>query len=565
MMPIEYARLLAVTGALLAPGRTLAMAPGDPSIAKFGILYTTFHCRASSSLTYDPPEPDNPGVPAHLYDISRALQGLEPWGPMPWFHWWSRPDLGYYCLADRPDVLREHAVKLAAAGIDYIVVDASNHAFVGGTSTIEMTDPVDLLMSVWSDPALHAPKVVFLAHFAGVDATTGVPAANSMPAYFLQKMRAYPELQLMYDGKPLMLVVPGGDAAINAKVAAFASTNGVTVKKMSALLQSDPTLAFQSCYLSNGDSWSYMQMCDDGFKRAGGGIPCNQQVTTDAQGNVEQISVSAAVPDYYMSATDMSIVVPKLHGATFLRQLETVYLHPDAPIVLINSWNEWISQRRCVGDWVTRNGVRDFSQCVGGLERLPNGNYVFTDEYDDEYSRDLEPGGSLSAYYYYLMKTAISYVRLGRNPVDLIGALPYDHVIRGYLDGVFRNADGSYYLAGWACATNTRDPINVRIVFRWPDGSVTSSTVTADADNEDAVSAACQSSGTKHRFSMALTTSDQIDVGGLPIEAYGVDPSGVGDVPLKGSASFVAPALQFTPDNRLPRLFSLGPIFLRAP
>lgn len=124
------------------------------------------------------------------------------------------------------------------------------------------------------------------------------------------------------------------------------------------------------------------------------------------------MSISAAFQETYMSLT--TTAVPKFGGKTLLRQFETAYFHPEAPIVMITGWNEWIvrlPQRFCP------DGGTD--TCNSSNDSFSNGNKVFVDEYNYEYSRDLEPGGGgLGSYYYDLMKNAISLLRSGRNPMD---------------------------------------------------------------------------------------------------------------------------------------------------
>ena len=62
------------------------------------------------------------------HDISKALSGEKEWGGSPAFHYWSKPELGYYCSSNR-DVIRTHMTQLYTAGVDFIILDHTNLSY----------------------------------------------------------------------------------------------------------------------------------------------------------------------------------------------------------------------------------------------------------------------------------------------------------------------------------------------------------------------------------------------------------------------------------------------------
>ena len=117
------------------------------------------------------------------------------------------------------------------------------------------------------------------------------------------------------------------------------------------------------------------------------------------EGVVEQIPISVAYQATFMSVT--STATPKHRGLTFRRQFNTLMLHPETPIATITGWNEWISGRR---------PCDSHPSCP--CSEHPHG--CFTDEWDVEYSRDIEPArNEMGDFYYRLMAACIELFREG--------------------------------------------------------------------------------------------------------------------------------------------------------
>ena len=337
---------------------------------KFGILYEPWHC-----LVKDRP----------IHDISSYLAGREPLGPVPEFHWWSKPAAGYYCLTDNDELLRKHAAQLSAAGIDFIVIDFSNHDSRSYQYVdVEYLDPLRHLLDVWSKIP-DAPKVVpFLQ----------VTPAGDLYEEIVRRLERYQNLLFHFHDKPLLLIVTNSAVPVDAAKRAALDERFTT-----RTMWDDGTAA----------EWLFISRCQRGFLENKATIPCNQAVGKSG-GRVEEIPVAAAFQHDYMS--NPATAVPRFGGRTFLRQMARLDDFEDAPIVLVLGWNQWMSQRLCVKTDLSPDPI-----CSQGGSAQIHGNPVFTDEYSQEYSNDMEPGGDMGDTYYRLM--ACEVMRRKRWPGNL--------------------------------------------------------------------------------------------------------------------------------------------------
>jgi hypothetical protein len=153
---------------------------------KIGIFYLLWHCPASSSTRYN-----SSGI---IYDNSKILAGTEPWGPIHAFHWWGKPDAGYYCLAEDDNLLRQHAEMLRDAGIDFVFVDGTNSVNQAGAEAFYVK-PFDEMMKIWGQIG-GAPKIVPWVPITG---------GGDMVNYFDRMMTEYPDMAFKFKGKPLLL------------------------------------------------------------------------------------------------------------------------------------------------------------------------------------------------------------------------------------------------------------------------------------------------------------------------------------------------------------------------
>jgi hypothetical protein len=91
--------------------RTLAAFDIDRSPNAVGICYSVWH---SLGFTGKPPP-----------DITEIKNGNGTFAGQSAWHFWGRPDGGYYGGGDR-GVLKRHFSEISDAKIDFIVIDATN-------------------------------------------------------------------------------------------------------------------------------------------------------------------------------------------------------------------------------------------------------------------------------------------------------------------------------------------------------------------------------------------------------------------------------------------------------
>lgn len=353
-----------------------AHAAVQPYQTKFGIFYAIAHCPFSEGK-YDT---------RSIVDIQ---QGIMDWGAVGLTHWWGRPAKGFYCLAERPDILAEHAVMLRDAGFDFVYVDATNQAHTNPDYSVmpkEMIlDPFSKMLEVWSQIP-GAPKIVPWAPIT----TTG-----DMMEELLRMLDQYPHLRFFHEGKQLIFVT-GWEENPWVKPDLDRIQREFSPKYMVRRLWG------YGRWNQPPDVWAFIPECEDtaAFKRSQGIMACNQN--PDYKGNeIEHLGITTAYHKPFMSRTDLDSI-PKFYGRTFMRQMETLYKRPTTPIVTIADFNGWNVGRFCESD------------VPGGLsgnpaECRPGGDdKIFFDYYNDEYSRDIEPElGGMGSFYFDLVKSCV--------------------------------------------------------------------------------------------------------------------------------------------------------------
>jgi hypothetical protein len=325
---------------------------GPPRNGRFvGIFYFIWHGQHGTGGPYDITKilADNPSDPK--------------WGPPGAFHHWGEPELGYY-LSDDEYVIRRHARMLSDAGVDMIAFDVTN----GFTyDNVYMK-----LLKVYQEMRKNGertPQVTFLTN-SSHDVVVKRLYDN------LYSKGLYSDLWFQWQGKPLMMSKPDG---LPEEIRNF-----FTFRQSWAWSNTD--------WFGDGkDKWPWL---DHTPQKPGWHTP----------GVPEEVPVAVAqhpTTNIGRSYRNGKQPEPKnfrtAEGVYFAEQWEHA-LSVDPQIVFITGWNEWVAQR------FLSNGR---STMLGRV--LPEGETYFVDEYNQEYSRDIEPmkGGHTDNYYYQM----ISYIR----------------------------------------------------------------------------------------------------------------------------------------------------------
>lgn len=295
------------------------------------------------------------------YNVTEALNGTQNWGPYPEFHYWAKPAEGYYSSSNK-EVIRKHMTQLSTAGVDFIIIDLTNaHDGYLGTSQWDnfIQKPLDALFSTIVEMRAKGLATPYVVLWVGdwVGESKGPLYQKLYDEYYSKE--EYLDCFVYWDNKPLLLT-------------AYTQPEDFPLKDQNLF-----TVRSMWNYLSKGrpeGQWSYMARSN------------YKQYATGPDGKPEQMNVATAAFRYYMSWPETA---DGRQGGLFWHAQWLSAFEARPKIVTLTWWNEWCAQR-----------LRD-----------ENGNYVFVDNYNQEYSRDLEPmeGGHGDQYYKWMIEYIAAY------------------------------------------------------------------------------------------------------------------------------------------------------------
>ena len=296
------------------------------------------------------------------YDVSK-IEMRDPWpaqnddllGSDTQMHYWGEPLFGYYASSD-PYVLRRHVRLIADAGVDTLIFDTTN-AVTYENAYLALCD---VILEAFANGE-RAPQVVFMTR------TNATATIQKIWDEFYSHEK-YRPVFFQWEGKPLILANP---EEVPEKIRDF-----FTIR--------DTYWPTDSVFRTH-DAWRWV----DGYPQT--------YSWHDAEDRPEQLNVSPAqnvARDDKQGPVWMGELIGRgrsfvygaeeqrfapLEGRNFAQQW-TRALEIDPDFIMITGWNEWIAGRWWI-DWGNR--------------------YALVDQYDLEYSRDVEPvrGAALDAYY----------------------------------------------------------------------------------------------------------------------------------------------------------------------
>lgn len=303
---------------------------------------------------------------------------------------WNEPIYGFYRTTDEW-VLRKQAEMLANAGVDVVFNDNTN-------GSLTWKSAYHALFENWikaSEDGVKVPKISFLLPFGD---NSGSQSQLRSLYNDIYKDGVYQQLWYYLDDKPMLMAYSGSMPSEIRKFFTFRSG--------------------QSAYLLNGKTnvgqWGWLhtypqpvyygtneQRRNKTPEEITVGVAVNHNYVTHeiTAMNGEHVmgrSYTSTYPDRYeKEGTSAS-----LWGYNFSEQFDHA-LKQDPMVVFVTGWNEWHAWRQPT-PW-------------GGPNSLVNNALV--DQFDNEFSRDLEPTkGELKDHYYYLF---VNYVRRykGVNPI----------------------------------------------------------------------------------------------------------------------------------------------------
>jgi hypothetical protein len=332
-----------------ALGRTLPMNAevGSPKADRtVGIFYFNWHASFGNPQVHD------------IAKILKAGPDSPVWGPVQAPHYWSEPRFGYY-RPDDPWVIRRHVQMLADAGVDVLILDATN----GFTYDAEREALCQVLEQMRTE-GHRVPKITLFAY------ANHLPVVQHLWQTFY-KPGKHRDLWFLWKGKPLLLTPTEG---LSQEVKSFFS------------LRTSWAWTRGHAWFGDGrDKWPWLDFAPQvpGWHTAPDKAEC-------VPVGVSQHITNNIGRSFHGSRQPAPAECRPGDGLYFDEQWR--HALPQSPeFIFITGWNEWIAQR------FISDGSMTFQ---GGV--LPAGETFFVDLYDPEFSRDIEPmrGGFGDNYYW---------------------------------------------------------------------------------------------------------------------------------------------------------------------
>jgi len=278
------------------------------------------------------------------------------WGPMGQPHYWGEPLFGFY-RSDDPWVLRKHAQMLANAGVDTLIFDTTNAEIYRDT----FMKLCEIFEQARRD-GVPAPQICFM-----VNTKAGATARKIYET--LYKPGLHRDLWFHWKGRPLLLCDPGqADAELRHFFTLRRAHWPFTMENTKDAWHWEAAYPQTYGYTDDPEKPEQVNVSVAQNLRASDG-----KVTNMSNGNARGRGFHDGMQDSSRAAID--------GGANFAEQWKRA-LALNPPFVMVTGWNEWIAGR--------------FGHA---------GPLTFVDQFDREFSRDIEPmkGGHADNYYYQLV------------------------------------------------------------------------------------------------------------------------------------------------------------------
>lgn len=362
------------------------------------------------------------------YDVTK-IKAANPDDPQ-WgegSHYWGEPEIGYY-LNTEEWVIRRHAYQLADAGVDVIIFDVTNNR-----TFPDVYLPVCEVWRKMRAEGERTPDIAFLGSEISV---------NTLWDEFYEK-GMYPDLWFYWKGKPLLL---------------YGHHEQPQRNKVNDIVFRDDILNFFS--LRQSWAWTSLPWYDDGqdewpwvdhFPQTIGWHE-NPEIAENvpvAVGQHPLSNIGRSFHHFHQPETDQYDLTPLTgQGMHFQEQWDWA-IEVDPEFVFVTGWNEWTAGAQEMREPIIPNLLKwDFypgAHLGRAGKPIKLGDKYFIDQYNQEYSRDIEPmvGGHTDNYYYQLIDNVRKYkgvqmapeagdmvsidLTAGFDQWDKVSATYYDH------------------------------------------------------------------------------------------------------------------------------------------
>ena len=334
-------------GGIDALGRTLSLQSPDVPLPRndryIGLFYFSWLAQHGKNGPYD--------VTKIVKDHPEAIhdQNHSAWGPLHAFHHWGESIFGYY-TSDDVWVKRKHVQMLTDAGVDFLIIDATNASpyIRQGLQLMEILDE-------YQKQGWNVPKMVFY---------TNSHSGKTIEQLYegIYKKNLYPNLWFHWDGKPMIV---GHPEECSDEIKTF-----FRIKKSQ--------WPNEGKFHDDGFPWIAFERPQHVFKNAQGENEVINVAVAQHNGTI-RFSSSAFYGDqtnwtrsFHDGKNDPAPDAYK-YGYNFAEQCEYA-LSQDPKVVFITGWNEWIAMRFngpagepiMFVDLADTNNSRDIEPMVGG-------------------------------------------------------------------------------------------------------------------------------------------------------------------------------------------------------
>lgn len=318
-------------------------------------------------------------------------------------HYWGEPEIGYY-LNTEEWAIKKHAHQLADAGVDVIILDVTNNKTYP-TTYLTICKVFNEMRALGE----RTPYVAFLASEISV---------NKLWNEFYSK-GLYEDLWFDWKGKPLLL---------------YGQHEMPDRNKVNDIVFSDEINQFFS--LRQSWAWTTLPWYDQKGKDEWPWIDHYPQAVSwhDSPSEKEMVPVAAAqhplsnigrsFHNFHQPKTNEYGITSVTDKGLFFQEQWDRALEVDPDFVFVTGWNEWSANTQVMGD----NIGKDLQQWkfypgahLGNAGKpIKTGDIYFIDQYNQEYSRDIEPmkDGHNDNYYYQLMANIRRYKGMDKPQVN---------------------------------------------------------------------------------------------------------------------------------------------------
>lgn len=404
---------------------------------------------------------NNNGAKEGPYNVTEIL-AADPVNPR-WgggTHYWGEPETGYYIMKDEW-MIRRHARQLVDAGVDVIILDNTNDRIY--------KDVFVFIADVFRKMRAEGEKTPQIACLA---------SQNSVMQLWdeIYSRGLYADLWFRWKGKPLLMFgqhIIGDRQLMDDVRFPKEITDFFTIRQSWAWT----TLKW---YDNGHDEWPWV----DHYPQSVGWheSPDRPEYVPVAVAQHPLSNIGRSFKDGVEPERNEYDVTPVTDRGLYFDQQWQRVLEVDPEFVFVTGWNEWTAGQmtRTNQDYEEEMKKWDFfpgAKCGKGGREVRMGEGYFIDQYNQEYSRDIEPmkGGHSDNYYYQLVANVRKYKGVERPepvgaPVTIDMEGDFDQwrwVKKSYYDHVgdvtHRNSPGNFAAGPYINETGRNDIVESKV------------------------------------------------------------------------------------------------------